>query len=123
MAECGEGVIFRNEADAAWTLTGEGAGGFGVPSIGEAFRDCYEDEKLTAYRVLLIPVDLEAKILAAIQDPADMANWLQAMRTHLGASRGSCMSWDEEFGAKNWDNYTALANLFAAMAGTKAHPL
>lgn len=45
-APCGEGVIFPNKADAQWTLTGRGeSDGLGDPTIGEAFRECY-DEKL-----------------------------------------------------------------------------
>lgn len=53
IAPCGEGVFFRNEADARWTLTGHGSGsdGFGVPTIGEAFRESYEDYELELVRV------------------------------------------------------------------------
>ena len=53
IAPCGEGVLFRKEADARWTQTGEGAGsdGFGVPTIGESFRECYEDKELELVRV------------------------------------------------------------------------
>lgn len=60
LAPCGEGVLFRKEADARWTQTGEGVGsdGFGVPSIGESFRDAYEDEKLEMVRVLVLPAEV-----------------------------------------------------------------
>lgn len=53
IAPCGEGVFFSNEADARWTHTGHGSGsdGFGVPTIGEAFRESYEDEELELVRV------------------------------------------------------------------------
>lgn len=53
IAPCGEGVLFLNEADARWTQTGEGVGsdGFGVPTLGESFRECYEDEQLELVHV------------------------------------------------------------------------
>lgn len=43
MAPCGQGVLFSNLLDARWTLTGKGTGsdGFGVPTIGDAFRESY----------------------------------------------------------------------------------
>lgn len=55
IAKCGEGVIFDNEQDALWTLTGEGTGqdGFGVPCIGEEFRDLYADDGLILHRARL----------------------------------------------------------------------
>lgn len=54
IATCGQGVLFPSLLDARWTLTGEGAGadGFGYPSIGEAFRECYP-LGLKLYRVQL----------------------------------------------------------------------
>ena len=54
-APCGEGVVFDNERDAQWTLTGKGAGsdGFGTPTIGEAFRDAYEGETFTLVELTL----------------------------------------------------------------------
>lgn len=53
IAPCGEGVFFKNEADARWTQTGHGSGsdGFGVPTIGEAFRESYEDDALDLVRI------------------------------------------------------------------------
>jgi hypothetical protein len=38
-----EGVIFKSERDAKWTATGVLRTGFGVPVIGEAFRDAYDE--------------------------------------------------------------------------------
>ena len=54
VAPCGDGVLFSSLLDARWTLTGEGAGadGFGHPTIGEAFRECYP-LGLKLYRVQL----------------------------------------------------------------------
>lgn len=48
-----EGVVFDDKRDAAWTQTGTGSGssGFGVPCIGEEFRDSYGDGKLTLHEV------------------------------------------------------------------------
>lgn len=56
IAPCGEGVFFNNEADARWTQTGHGSGsdGFGVPTIGEAFRESYEDDALYLVRVHIV---------------------------------------------------------------------
>ena len=56
IAPCGEGVFFKNEADARWTQTGDGSGsdGFGVPTIGEAFRESYEDDALDLVRVHIV---------------------------------------------------------------------
>ncbi len=53
VASCGQGVIFSNLQDARWTLTGEGTGsdGFGVPTIGDAFRESYSTG-LTMVRLL-----------------------------------------------------------------------
>lgn len=55
MAPCGQGVLFDNKMDARWTLTGKGTGadGFGYPTIGEAFRECYAPA-LTLHRVVLM---------------------------------------------------------------------
>lgn len=38
-----EGVAFVDKADALYTATGRRSGGFGVPAIGEAFRDAYDE--------------------------------------------------------------------------------
>lgn len=56
LASCGEGVLFANEVDARWSATGRGAGsdGFGVPTIGDAFRDTYEGEKFRLVRVQIL---------------------------------------------------------------------
>lgn len=56
LAPCGEGVAFKNEADARWTATGRGAGsdGFGVPTIGDAFRDTYEGEKFRLVKIRVL---------------------------------------------------------------------
>jgi hypothetical protein len=49
-----EGVIFKSKRDAKWTATGVLHTGFGVPVIGDAFRDAYDEtskfviEKLSA---------------------------------------------------------------------------
>ena len=53
IAPCGHGVIFEHEKDAQWTLTGEGTGadGFGVPTIGDSFRDCYGDDEIELVRI------------------------------------------------------------------------
>lgn len=53
LAPCGQGVVFGNEVDARWTATGCGAGsdGFGVPTIGDDFRETYKGEKLSLVKV------------------------------------------------------------------------
>lgn len=56
LAPCGEGVVFNKEADARWTATGRGTGsdGFGVPTIGDDFRDTYKGEKLRLVKVQVL---------------------------------------------------------------------
>lgn len=51
-----QGVLFDHIADAQWTHTGEGTGsdGFGVPTVGEEFRDCYADEPLELVLVRVV---------------------------------------------------------------------
>ena len=73
MAECGQGVIFDDQMDATWTLTGEGTGsdGFGVPTIGEAFREAYHDQQLTAYRVLLVPMNTTPEMVLVTKKDAN----------------------------------------------------
>jgi hypothetical protein len=47
-----EGVMFKSERDAKWTATGLMRTGFGVPVIGDAFRDAYDDTfKFTIVKV------------------------------------------------------------------------
>jgi hypothetical protein len=47
-----EGVMFKSERDAKWTATGLMRTGFGVPVIGDAFRDAYDDtSKFTIVKV------------------------------------------------------------------------
>lgn len=53
-----------------------------------------------------------------LANPAEMATWLMARRSHLGSSRGSSIAWGGEWGAINWDNYTKLAQHFAALSAT-----
>ena len=43
-AKNGEFIGFTDPRDAAWTATGKHPP-MGVPTIGDAFRDCYEDTK------------------------------------------------------------------------------
>ena len=61
LAPCGQGVVFDNEVDARWTVTGRGAGsdGFGVPTIGDDFRRAYKGEKL---RLVTVQVLEEVKV-------------------------------------------------------------
>lgn len=51
-----QGVMFDHPADARWTHTGEGAGsdGFGVPTIGEGFRESYGDAALELVKVRVV---------------------------------------------------------------------
>ena len=101
MAECGQGVIFGSQMDATWTLTGEGTGsdGFGVPTIGERFREAYHDQQLTAYRVLLMPMNTKpemvmvtkkdaiafCQIVSALgleeDEEANIVSWILTLRT------------------------------------------
>ena len=53
LAPCGEGVVFDNEVDARWTATGRG-GGFGVPTVGDCFRDTYKGEKFRMVKIQIL---------------------------------------------------------------------
>lgn len=56
LTHCGQGVVFDNEIDARWTATGRGAGsdGFGVPTIGDDFRDTYQGEKFRLVKIQVL---------------------------------------------------------------------